>query len=720
MLRINELIEVSQAYLPPEEVDLIHRAYLVAASAHEGQYRYSDEPYITHTIEVARILADFGVDANCLAAALLHDVIEDTSVTLEQLQGQFGPEVAQLVEGVTKLGKIHFDTREELQAENFRKMLLAMSRDLRVIIIKLADRLHNMRTLRFLHEEKQKRVARETLEIFAPIAHRLGLNSIKNELEDLSFKHLHPRRYQILSEQLQKERGNRARVTERIEQTVREDLNRAGLQAEVLGREKHIHSIYRKMQVKGLSFEEVQDIYAFRILVDDVATCYTVLGRVHSLYKPIPGRFKDYIAIPKVNGYQSLHTLVINPFGGVMEFQIRTWEMHEVAEAGVAAHWRYKGQEDKPDEVKREVEQSYTWLRQLLQIQKEAGDPSEFLEHVKVDLFPDEVYVFTPNGKIMRLPRGATPVDFAYAIHTDVGNQCVGARINGRVSSLRTTLQNGDRVEILTDPHQQPDPLWLHSVITGKARSAIRHFLKTQERDQVRALGKGIVERALDGMGVNLEELPGDRLQEVATRFQLTSPEALFEEIGRGTVLAPAVVQHLFPGYLDQEVRTAQGSDQEAYGTQEKGGANLLISGMEGIVANLARCCYPVPHDPIVGFVSIGRGVMVHRASCPNLIDLQIKHPEKYVKVDWAPRPQGVFPVAIKAVVHNTKGVLARIASIIAEEGTNIDTVEVEDRDGAYRTIALVLEVEGRDHIARIMRKLRGLSVVERVIRKRG
>jgi len=718
VLRINDLIEAAQAYLPAEDTDLVHRAYLLAASVHEGQHRASGEPYVTHPIEVARILAGFHMDAQCLATALLHDTVEDTPATLEQIQDQFGEEVAMLVDGVTKLGKVHFETREEAQAENFRKMLLAMSQDLRVIIIKLADRLHNMQTLGYLSESKQRRVARETLEIFAPIASRLGLNTIKNALEDLSFKHLYPRRFRVLAEQVRKERGNRAHITERIETAISHDLAEAGLAAEVIGREKHLYSIYRKMQKKGLSFEEVQDIFAFRILVEDVPTCYQVMGRVHNLFKPIPGRFKDYIAIPKANGYQSLHTLVMNPFGGVMEFQIRTREMHEVAEAGVAAHWKYKEKGASPPDRGR-LEQSYAWLQQLLQIQQEAGDSAEFLEHVKVDLFPDEVYVFTPKGEIMRLPRGATPVDFAYAVHTEIGHQCVGARVNSRITSLRTPLRNGDRVEVLTDPEHQPNSSWLHFVVTGKARSAIRHYLKTQQREKSVALGRGMLERSLEGVGVPYTEIPDSALHDAAEHFHLSSQDYLFEAIGRGTVLAPAVVQYLFPGYLDRDARVGVDGATEPLPAAEAESGNVLVKGMEGIVANLARCCYPIPRDPIVGFISVGRGVMVHREDCPNLHELA-HHPEKWVAVEWASDIRGPFPVAVQATVHNTKGVLANLASAIAEDGANIDHVLVEDRDGMYKTISLTLEVEDRDHLAQLMRILRGLDAVERVVRKKG
>jgi len=717
VLRINDLIEAVQAYLPPEDVDLIHRAYLLAASVHEGQHRASGEPYVTHPIEVARILAGFHMDAHCLAAALLHDAVEDTAVTTDQIREQYGPEVAMLVDGVTKLGKVHFETHEEAQAENFRKMLLAMSRDLRVIIIKLADRLHNMQTLGYLSENKQRRVARETQEIFAPIASRLGLNRIKNELEDLSFKHLYPRRYRVLADQVRKERGNRAHITDRIETAIANDLQEAGLDADVIGREKHLFSIYRKMQNKGLSFEEVQDIYAFRILVGDVPTCYQVMGRVHNLFKPIPGRFKDYIAIPKANGYQSLHTVVMNPFGGVMEFQIRTREMHEVAEAGVAAHWQYKEKGVSAADGAR-LEQSYAWLQQLLQIQQEAGDSAEFLEHVKVDLFPDEVYVFTPKGEIMRLPRGATPVDFAYAVHTEIGHQCVGARVNSRITSLRTPLRNGDRVEVLTDPEHQPNSSWLHFVATGKARSAIRHYLKTQQREKSVALGRGMLERSLEGIGVPYTDIPDSALADAAAHFLLGGADALFEAIGRGTLLAPAVVQNLFPGYLDREARVATQTGEPVAAAEGEGG-NVLVKGMEGIVANLARCCYPIPRDPIVGFISVGRGVMVHREDCPNLHELA-HHPEKWVAVEWAAEVKGPFPVSVQATVHNTKGVLANLAAAIAEDGANIDHVVVEDRDGIYKTISLTLEVEDRTHLAQLMRILRGLDAVERAVRKKG
>ena len=718
MLRSNQLLEEARAYLPDSEVDRVHRAYLLAANAHEGQSRSSGEPYVTHPIAVARILTGFYMDGHCLAAAVLHDTVEDTSVTVDQVREQFGEDVAALVEGVTKLGKVHFETREEAQAENFRKMLLAMSRDLRVIIIKLADRLHNMQTLGSLPASKRKRVARETLEIFAPIAHRLGLNPFKNRLEDLAFKYLHPTRYRVLSEAIQEERGNRRHVTERVQAGVEQNLAEAGIEAEVAGREKHLYSIYRKMQTKGLSFQEVHDIYAFRILVTDVATCYRVLGQVHNLFRPIPGRFKDYVAIPKSNGYQSLHTVVVNPYGGVMEFQIRTHQMQEIAEAGVAAHWRYKETgTEAPDH--RRLEKSYAWLQQLLQIQQEAGDSAEFLEHVKVDLFPDEVYVFTAAGEIMRLPRGSTPVDFAYAVHTDVGHQCVGARVNGRIVSLRTPLRNGDRVEVITDAEHQPNSTWLHFVVTGKARSAIRHFLKTQQQAKSVALGRGMLERTMEGVGVPFAEVPPSALGDAAVHFHLESREGLYEAIGRGSLLAPAVVQYLFPGYLDRDSRVASSGDRGASGEERQPEGNVCVRGMEGIVANLARCCYPIPRDPIMGFISMGRGVMVHRTECPNLHELA-HHAEKWVTVDWTADVSGTFPVAVLAVVRNTKGVLAQMAARIAEDGANIDHVQGDDGDGLHKTLHFLLEVEGRDHLARILRILRDLEAVERVTRKKG
>jgi GTP pyrophosphokinase/guanosine-3',5'-bis(diphosphate) 3'-pyrophosphohydrolase len=489
-------------------------------------------------------------------------------------------------------------------------------------------------------------------------------------------------------------------------------LGRAGLNADVAGREKHLYSIYHKMVEKGLSFEEVQDIYAFRILVDSVEECYLALGRVHNLYKPIPGRFKDYIAIPKGNGYQSLHTVVVNPFGGVMEFQIRTREMHHIAEAGVAAHWRYKVEEGEPRH--RHLEQSYAWLQELLQIQQEAGDSAEFLEHVKVDLFPDEVYVFTPQGDIKRLPRGATPVDFAYAVHTEIGHQCASARINGRVASLRTALRNGDRVEVLTDPQHRPSSAWLHFVVTGKARSAIRHFLKTQEAAESRSLGSALLDQSLGGVRTSLDALPEAALSEAARHFHAGDIDGLYEAIGRGTVLAPAVVQFLFPGMLDHEARAAGVAGRTA-----GEGGSILISGMEGVVAHLARCCYPIPQDDIVGFISAGRGVTVHRFECPNLAELS-HQPEKWVEVAWAPEPEGVFPVCIQCTVYNTKGVLGQMASAIADEGGNIDNVQVEDRDGVHKTIGLNVEVADRTHLARILRCLRGLEAVERAVRRKG
>ena len=679
----------------------VYRAYLFSAEAHEGQVRKSGEAYIFHPVEVANILATMRMDGQSIIAAILHDVIEDTATAKEQIAEHFGEAVADLVDGVSKISQIEFASQEEEQAENFRKMLLAMARDIRVILIKLADRLHNMRTLSALSREKQRRIARETLEIYAPIAKRLGVRQWAHELEHLGFSTLYPMRYAVVSEAMQRRYGNRKAVVDKVRRAIENQLKREGVEAQVQGREKNLYSIYRKMKQKALSFQQVYDVYGFRIIVDKVDTCYRVLGIIHNLYKPIPGRFKDYIAIPKANGYQSLHTVVFGPFGLSIEIQIRTEEMHRVAEAGVAAHWLYKTRIS--DDSSPMQERALEWLKDLLEIQQKAGNPREFLEHLKVDLFPDEVYVFTPNGEIKKLPRGATVVDFAYEVHTDVGNRCVGAKVNYQMVPLRTRLRNGDHVEIITSEWGRPSPSWLNYVATSRARALIRAYLKTQKRDESIELGERLLDRALGDLGMQLKEVGPDQRQVLVEALKLNGWEPLLQEIGLGQRAAAVVARQLVPG-VEHEEEPVTG---------------IAIRGTEGVVVTYARCCRPIPGDPILGYLSSGRGIVVHTEDCPNISEYR-KHPDRWIDVYWEQGIEAVFPVTIRVEVRNQRGVLASVAAAISEMEANIDSVTFDDRDGQYTAMSFTVEVKDRIHLARIMRRIRSQEAVVRLTRMKG
>ncbi|SFD15272.1 GTP pyrophosphokinase [Thiohalospira halophila DSM 15071] len=698
VLLISDLCEQLEDYLEPEQVAEVYRAYLFGAEAHEGQQRLSGEPYIYHPLAVAQILAELRLDHESLVAGVLHDTLEDTRVAKEDIAAAFSEEVAELVDGVSKLTQVHFSSKAEAEAENFRKMMLAMARDLRVILIKLADRLHNMRTLGVMRPDKRRRIARETLDIYAPIANRLGMNSLRLELEDLGFRALHPMRYRILSKAVQRARGNRKEVVARIEGGLKARLAEEGLEGRVEGREKHLYSIYRKMRDKHLAFQEVFDVYAFRVVVDRVDTCYRVLGAVHNLYKPVPGRFKDYIAIPKANGYQSLHTVLFSPWGVPIEIQIRTRDMDRVAEAGIAAHWLYK----TGNEAHATVAQTRAreWLRELLEMQQNAGNSMEFLENVKVDLFPDEVYVFTPKGQIMELPRGATAVDYAYAVHSDVGNTCVGARIDRRLMPLNTRLLNGQTVEIVTAPGAHPNPAWLNFVITGKARTAIRAYLKDLQADEAVALGRRLLERALSARGESLEGVDRQQLDRVVTELGAEDPEGLFRDIGLGRQLPALVAQALAP------VAVGGGETSQP----------LTVRGTEGMVVSFAKCCHPIPGDAILGFMSAGRGLVIHRRGCRNVVE--DRHgPEKWMHVAWSDEASGEFPVELRVEVANRRGVLATVAATIAELEANIENVDVEDRDGVHSALLLTVSVRDRVHLARIMRRIRKVESVARITR---
>jgi GTP pyrophosphokinase len=689
-------------YLKPEDITQLESAYHFSKAAHEGQFRKSGEPYISHPLAVANILAQWHLDTQALTAALLHDVTEDTSITNTEISRNFGKPVAELVDGVSKLDKIEFESQEKAQAENFRKMLLAMARDVRVILIKLADRLHNMRTLDAFDTRKQQRIARETLEIYAPIANRLGLNSIYQELEDLSFRHLYPDRYRVLAKAVKAARGNRREVVGKVMEAMQRRLRDNKVAAEVYGREKHLYSIYRKMREKHVSFAQVLDVFGFRIIVPDVQSCYIALGALHGLYKPIPGKFKDYIAIPKANGYQSLHTTLFGPFGSPIEIQIRTMEMHKIAEAGVASHWLYKSTDTSLSELQRKTHQ---WLQSLLEMQSESGDSVEFLEHLKVDLFPDEVYVFTPKGKIMSLPRGATAVDFAYAVHTDIGNCCVAVKINQELMPLRTELKNGDRVEIITASHAKPNPLWLNFVVSAKARSHIRHFLKTMRFQESVQLGERLLSQALSNFPAALADIKDAQWDKLVRDSSAKSRAEILADIGLGKRLAVVVARQLMSlGEHAAPVETAHG------------GA-VLIRGSEGMAVQFAKCCKPIPGDPIVGLISKGQGMVIHTHDCPVLAKTRAD-PERMLDVEWDADTRRLFEVSIRLVVVNERGVLARVAADIAAAGSNIQNVVVEpDEGGTYTGMDFTLQVSNRIHLARIMRSLRSIPEVARIFR---
>jgi GTP pyrophosphokinase len=704
MPEIDQLSAQIASYLKPEDVAQVEEAFRFSKAAHAGQYRKSGDPYISHPVAVATILSEWHLDPPALMAALLHDVVEDTPTTKVEIGEKFGKAVAELVDGVSKLDRIEFQTEAHAQAENFRKMLLAMARDVRVILIKLADRLHNMRTLDAMQPEKRQRIARETLEIYAPIANRLGLNDIYTELEDLAFRHRYPNRYHVLAKAVKVARGNRREVVGKVLEAINHRLKEAGIDASVSGREKHLYSIYKKMQGKSLAFSEVFDIYGFRVIVKDVPACYHALGVLHGLYKPIPGKFKDYIAIPKANGYQSLHSTLFGPFGTPLEVQIRTIDMHKIAEAGVASHWLYKSSETTLNEMQQKTHQ---WLQSLLEIQSESGDSVEFLEHIKVDLFPDEVYVFTPKGRIMALPRGATAVDFAYAVHTGVGNCCVAVKINHELMPLRTELRNGDQVEIVTAAHAKPSPAWLNYVVTGKARSHIRHYLKTMQYAESAALGERLLDQALRGLKADPAEIGDAHWDKLLRETAGKSRQEVLADIGLGKRLGLVVARQLL----------ALG---EPLPGERKSMGSITIRGSEGMAVQFAKCCRPIPGDPIVGLIKKDQGLMIHTHDCPSIAHYR-SDPDKWVDVEWDPETRKMFDVNIKLVVANQRGVLAKVAAEIAEEGSNIDNVAMEEEDGSsYTTMHFTLQVENRMQLARVMRGLRKIQEVVRIARVKG
>jgi RelA/SpoT family (p)ppGpp synthetase len=698
---VTQLLNKLETYLPPAQVDRVRDAYEFGAEAHEGQKRLSGEPYIAHPVAVADLLADLHMDAPTIVAAILHDVIEDTPTAKDEIAERFGADVAELVDGVSKLDHIQFRSRAEAQAESFRKMLLAMVRDIRVIMVKLADRTHNMRTLGAVPPAKRRTVARETLEIYAPIANRLGIHSIKSELEELGFKALYPGRHRIIEKALKRARGNQKQFVGKIADNLRGALEKAQITARVEGREKHLYSIYQKMRRKRVPLNSIVDVFGFRIVVDSIDTCYRVLGIVHALYRPMPGRFKDYIAIPRINGYQSLHTTLFGPNGMPIEVQIRTVDMHRVAEAGIAAHWQYKSGDDQGHAYR---DRAAEWLQQLMEL-PQSGSSEEFMESVKVDLFPDKVYVFTPRGEIRRLPRNATAVDFAYSVHTDIGNHCVAAKVDRRLVPLRTPLRNGQTVEIITAKGATPNPAWVNFVVTAKARAAIRHYLKSLKHSEAVELGKRLLTQALADLNLALKKIPEERLQAAAAEVGLKSPEELYERIGLGERLAPLAARRLLPPDAAPPAEPVQQS-----------GAALAIAGTEGMVVSYARCCFPIPNDPIMAYLSSGRGVVIHREACGNLRNYR-KQPDKWLTVTWQSNLDRLFNVEIRIEVTNRMGVLAAIASNIASTETNIEHVAVDERGGDASTLIFDLQVRDRKHLAHVIKNMRKMPEVLRVTR---
>lgn len=703
MQTIEALSHRLSSYLEPSQISLVKRAYFYAEQAHDGQKRRSGEAYITHPLAVADILAGMHMDHQSLMAAMLHDVIEDTGISKKAISGQFGDSVADLVDGVSKLTQIEFESHAEKQAENFQKMALAMANDLRVILVKLADRLHNMRTLGAMPQEKKRRIAKETLEIYAPIAHRLGMNDVRLELEDRSFYCMYPLRATRLQAALRTARGNRKELVEQIQTSLEKRLAKENLTSVVIGREKHLFSIYEKMRTKKKFFKEIMDVYAFRIIVDTVDTCYRVLGVVHNLYKPVAGEFKDYIAIPKANGYQSLHTVLVGMHGVPIEVQIRTKEMDEMANSGIAAHFLYKSNSD--DTINASHSRARQWVQGLLEMQRRAGNSLEFIENVKIDLFPDEVYVFTPKGKIVELPSGATPVDFAYAVHTDIGNTCVACRINDRMAPLSQPLHSGQKIAIITAQGAQPNPNWLNFAVSAKARSGIRHFLKHQRHHQSVTLGKRMLGRALAEIHVDLEHLSEEQRQRILLGAQVDNLDKLYEEIGLGNKVVYSVVKLLEP-------------ESEAKPRTPVVNSAITIDSAEGMMISFARCCRPIPGDPIIGHISSGKGLVIHQDTCRNIAEIR-NYPDKISQVNWAATVSGEFLVDVRVEVESERGIIATLATRITEQGASIEHINVQERDAHNSVIHLCIGVHNRIHLANIMRRIRTLSFVIRVNRSK-
>ncbi|AIA74392.1 RelA/SpoT family protein [Vreelandella sp. 21] len=707
MFTIDDLADRLGGYLPPDEIQQVKRAFYYAEQAHDGQRRRSGEPYVTHPLAVANILANMHMDHQSLMAAMLHDVIEDTGVSKKALSAQFGKPVAELVDGVSKLTQITFEDKAVAQAENFQKMVLAMSRDIRVIIVKLADRLHNMRTLGALRPDKKRRIARETLEIYARIAGRLGINTIRVELEDLSFQAIHPMRSERIKRAVASARGNRRSAMREIQSSLQQSLDDEGLKGTVIGRQKHLLSIYKKMRDQRKPFAEIMDVFGFRIITEDVASCYRILGVVHNLYKPVPGRFKDYIAIPKANGYQSLHTTLFGQGGMPIEVQIRTREMEAMANNGIAAHWLYKAGQTTHPIAEGSHARARAWVKGLLEMQRHAGDSLEFIEHVKNDLFPDDIYVFTPKGDIMELPQGATVIDFAYSVHTDIGNNCIACRIDRHLAPLSTRLESGQTLEIITAPGARPNLAWLNFVTTAKARSAIRHALKHQQQAEAVILGRRLLNKALAPFETSLEEIDESVFTKAFKELDVVSLDALLESLGLGNRMAHVVARRLV------DISNGGNSDYVLSGDSEKA---VVISGSEGMVINFARCCHPLPGDPVVGHLSVGKGLVVHRSECKNLGDRK-NDPEKLFALEWSDSIDEDFPVALRIEIESRRGLVAELAGVVTDADANIERIGIEERDARLSIVNLTLSVKGRVHLARIIKRIRNLPNVGKITR---
>ena len=700
----SSLTQLVKTYLPKREIDKVWEAYRFSEKAHSGQKRRSGEAYISHPVSVACIAARFHLDSQSIQAALLHDVVEDTESTELEIESKFGKQVSTLVTGLSKLDKVEFQDANEAQAENFRKMLLAMTQDVRVMLIKLSDRLHNMQTIQSLDERKKIRIAQETVDIYAPIANRLGLNNLYQELEDLCFEVLHPVRYKTIQKAIKASRGNRKEVIEKISNEISHKLNSVKTKAEITGREKNPASIHRKMLEDQTGFNQINDIYAFRIIVNDINDCYLTLGTLHSLYNPIPGKFKDYIAIPKANGYQSLHSTLLGPFGVPVEIQIRTKNMHQLAEAGVAAHWLYKTKDAHVTDLQQKTNQ---WLKRMLDIQNDSSNSLEFLEHLKVDLFPDEVYVFSPDGKIFALPKNSSSIDFAYAVHSDVGNKAVSAKINQMLVPLRTRLSTGDHVEIITSTLAKPNPTWLNFVITGKARSQIRNYLRSAESKDLIFLGEKMLNNALNAFHIHPTAIKKKHWNKLILDYHVESKDEILMDIALGKKVN-VMVAHQLTNLMDGVASNKK---------QTKMLDVITIKGSDDMAIQLASCCHPIPGDPILGYINKEKGLVIHTHDCQIVNELSLDH-DRWVDVEWEPDSEKLFNVRLSVLVVNERGMLGKIASVIADTESNIDNVSLQDMDGSpFATLNFLVQVRHRQHLAELIRNLRKITKVNKITR---
>lgn len=714
MTRFNEILDKVQSYNPSADLDLIKKAYVFSAKVHQGQVRRSGEPYLNHPLEVTNIIADLKMDVPSLVTGLLHDTVEDTWTSLEEIERHFGKEIAELVDGVTKVSKLSFASEKEEQAENFRKMIIAMSRDIRVIVIKLADRLHNLRTLGFLDEDRQKEIAKETLEIYAPISHRLGIYWLKSELEDLAFRFLKPEKYLMIAKKLAKTKREREKYLDEVIEKLQKMLKENNIEATVSGRVKNVYSIYTKMEREELPFEEIYDIVGFRIIVNTVMECYQALGVVHSHWKPIPGRFKDYIAMPKANQYQSLHTTVIGPRREKMEIQIRTKEMHKIAEEGIAAHWTYK----ESGKIRSTDIENFAWLRQLLEWQKELDNPAEFLESMKGELFPDDVYVFTPKGDVKVLPKGSTPVDFAYSIHTDIGHHCTGSKVNGRIVPLRYQLKSGDTVEIITSQKSVPNKDWLKFVKTSRAKAKIREFLKKQERERSQSIGAEILEKELSKYGSQYTKLAKEsELQKIIQEFNYQDVKKFYSAIAYGKVKIQQVLKKLLPKEaLAEQIQKEEGLIEKLFKSAiKRSHEGIRVKGVDDVFVRFAKCCMPIPTEPVVGFITRGRGVTIHSQECPKIHEMD---PERRIDVEWAPDKTSYYSVMLKVISADRPGMLAAISQTISAQEINIQKADVRTAQNNRAVGTFYIEVKGQDqlnHLIKEIEKVDGVYSVERV-----